>query len=488
VANAFALIGLAAMIVLVLGLLPARAQGAQPALVADPNFPLIQLPAEFDSHRTTRRVDPKPGKSYEVLNVKGPGCVRHFWITATAPERLEIEITCDGSEQPQIKMKMHHFFGVLLDQKPYRIESAPIKLLPRSGFNSYFPIPFQSSCRIVLRNISRHNVAVWSMANWHKYESETKVTPFRLHALFTEEEKAEPFGTSLLGSIEGKGFVAGMLHAIKRYDKRDMIWHTGGDTWLIDGETNPHVLRGIGSEDVFCYSFGVYKDLSQWVGGVHAVGENKDCSEIVAYRFFGPDSVAFRSSMVLRFGTRANHIENVLYYYRDLSVKPVKIESPKEWTLSGPFMVADYETFEKEALPEEVMNGTTSKWNWGHRTMAPVTMSPEHTWVDFARWYRVNRSGNTGTQPHRCAAYAKTVITSERARKAVLRLGFDDWMKIWLNGRPVSTLRHDDGVRAADVPVALKKGENRLVIRLSNFDNTEWRCWAFSCVVRDAEQ
>jgi hypothetical protein len=487
VAIACALAVLLVTMVLVLELRPARAGGAGGALVSDPNFPLIRLPAEFDSHRTTRRVDLSPGGSFEVLNVKEPGCVRHFWITATAPESLAIEIACDGAEEPQVKMSMHRFFGVLLDQKPYRIESAPIKLLPRSGFNSYFPIPFQSSCRIVLRNTSRHDVAVWSMANWQKYEPEARVTPFRLHALFTEEEKAEPFGTSLLGSIGGKGFVAGMLHAIRRYDERDMIWHTGGDTWLIDGETNPHALRGIGSEDVFCHSFGVYKDLSQWSGGVHAVGENKDCSEVVAYRFFGPDSVAFNSSLVLRFGTRANHVENVLYHYTDPGVEPVEVESPKEWTLSGPFTVADYETFEEEALPDEVMNGTAGKWDWGGRSMLPVTMSPEHTWVDFARWYRINRSGNTGTQPHRCAAYAGTVIASERARKAILRLGFDDWMKIWLNGKPVATLRHDDGVRTADVPVSLEKGENRLVIRLSNFDNTEWRCWAFSCVVRDAE-
>ncbi|OVE73888.1 hypothetical protein BVX94_02480, partial [bacterium B17] len=275
---------------------------AETSLVHDPNFPLIQLPADYDSHRTTKRFDPKPNEGVAILDQKGPGCVRHFWITSTAPERLQIEITYDGAEEPQIKMKMNHFFGVLLNQKPYRIESAPIKLLPRSGFNSYFPIPYQESCKIVLRNISKSNVGVWSMVNYQKYALKTKVTPLRFNAIYTHTPKAEPLGTILMGAVEGKGFVAGMFHAIKRFDHKDMIWHTGGDTWLIDGETNPHVLRGIGSEDVFCYSFGVYKDLSQWVGGVHAVGENAKCSEIVAYRFFGPDAVTFKSSMVLRMG------------------------------------------------------------------------------------------------------------------------------------------------------------------------------------------
>ena len=134
--------------VVMLFIFVAAIDAAEPRLISDPNFPLIQLPAEYDSHRTTKRFDPKSGQGEEILNVKGPGCVRHFWITATSPERLQIEITYDGADKPQINMRMHHFFGVLLNQKAYRIESAPIKLLPKSGFNSYFPIPFQKSCKI----------------------------------------------------------------------------------------------------------------------------------------------------------------------------------------------------------------------------------------------------------------------------------------------------------------------------------------------------
>ena len=68
----------------------------------------------------------------------------------------------------------------------------------------------------------------------------------------------------------------------------------------------------------------------------------------------------------------------------------------------------------------------------------------------------------------------------------MLRLGFDDWMKIWLNGIPVATLRHDNGFEASEVPVTLDKGDNTLVVRLSNANNIEWRCWALSCVVREA--
>ena len=282
-------------------------------MLSDPVFPLMQLPVEYTSRRATKRFDLDPGQSVDILSAGGPGCVRHFWITSKLPDVLDIEIACDV-EQPQVRMTLHQFFGVLLAKDPYRIESAPLKLLPRNGYNAYFPLPFQESCRITLRNSGQASSSVWSMVNWQEYPENQAITPYRLHALFTEEKPAEPLGTTLLGAVQGSGFVAGLFHAVRRHDFRDMVWHTGGDTWLLDGETNPHVLRGIGSEDLFGHSFGMYPEMSAWTGAPHVIGLNADCSEVVAYRFFGADSIKYNASLSLRFGTRANDMESVLYY------------------------------------------------------------------------------------------------------------------------------------------------------------------------------
>ena len=179
---------------------------------------------------------------------------------------------------------------------------------------------------------------------------------------------------------------------------------------------------------------------------------------------------------------------NVLYYYKAIGTDVIEVESPETWTLSGPFDVSDYKRFEQTQLPSEVANGTPGEWDWGNRKLSTVQMEPEHTWVDFARWFRRNEIGNTGTQPDNCAAYASTVISSREERNVILRLGFDDWLKVWLNGQPISTLQHDDGFKVTELPITLKEGDNDLVIRLSNFNNIEWRCWAFSCVIRNAER
>ena len=268
-----------------------------------------------------------------------------------------------------------------------------------------------------------------------------------------------------------------------RHDHRDMIWHTGGDTWLIDGETVPHVLRGIGSEDVFGHSFGMYPDMSDWAGAPHVVGLNADCSEVVAYRFFGADSVTFNSSLSLRFGTRANDMESVLYFYKASGRDAPAVETPDQWTLSGPFDCQTFGDFDRTEFPEAPEEQWPAEWEWGGRRLSAVKTAPELTWIDFTRWFRRDASGNTGTQPADVAAYAETVLLEESDRQVTLQLGFDDWMKVWVNDEPVATMRHDKGFATSEVRVRLRRGENRLRLKLSNFDNVEWRCWAFSCVV-----
>jgi hypothetical protein len=455
--------------------------------ISDPNFPLVQLPADFQSNRTTKRFNPSKGEEVEILNARGPGCVRHFWITTTAiptgrTSNIRIKIYCDDNETPLVDMKMNQFFGVLLKDEPYRIESAPIKILPKSGFNSYFPIPFQKSCRMILCNTDDTKPGIWSMVNWHSYDKGVEITPYRFHASYRVESPAEEMGTYLVGDIPGRGFVAGLLTGIRRTDFKDIIYHTGGDTWLLDGEINPHVLRGIGVEDVFGQSFGFNLDNSQWSGCPFVDVNGGDCSEGVAYRFFGPDCVYFKSSMVLRMGSRANHTESVIYYYLDESRHDIpKVKTPEKWLLSGPFECKTKKDFDKVEFPEKPVSQWPDSWQWGNRTLKPVELASERTWLDFTRCFRRNKNGNTGTQPVDAAAYAQTSIDMDAQRQCFLHLGFDDWIKIWVNGVAISSIQHNNGFAVERIPVNLKKGENAILVKISNQDNIEWRCWAFSC-------
>jgi hypothetical protein len=82
-------------------------------------------------------------------------------------------------------------------------------------------------------------------------------------------------------------------------------------------------------------------------------------------------------------------------------------------------------------------------------------------------------------------AYAKTVITSDRAQPAVLELGSDDGVKVWLNGEVVheNDVARSLALRSDRVSVDLNKGRNTLMIKVTQGGGD----WAFAARLRDPE-
>jgi hypothetical protein len=85
-----------------------------------------------------------------------------------------------------------------------------------------------------------------------------------------------------------------------------------------------------------------------------------------------------------------------------------------------------------------------------------------------------------GTQPFAVSAYAMTTIAAEDEVSDRLVIGFDDWLKVWVNGRLVTERQHYDGFATAAIPAQFQRGENRILVKLSNSDNEQWRLWAYS--------
>ena len=440
--------------------------------IPDPSFPLIRLPADFRSQRQTTRVNIDAGSSIDLLAAEGPGCVRHLWLAISASDwprpdtadGVELEICADGDTQ--VRMALDHFFGVLLGQgPPYRLESAGIKILPDNAYNLYLPVPFRSGCRITLRTPKW--LRIFAMVDWQRYAPSTPVTALRLHARFRQELPAQDHGSFLIGDIAGAGFVAGIIKGVRQQDTSDVFYHTGGATWLMDGESDPHALRGINEEDDFNFSFGYRDTSSQWTGCPYVVMGGAPAPEAVAYRFFGPDPIRFRSSLVARAGSRADDTETILYYYRDADSTADEVGTPAQWQLAGPFPCDSHAVFRHPEPPEQV----DAEWP------ADAVLNTEHTWLDLTRHF------DTAESLLGVAAYARTTVTSEAAQDATIRIGFDDWLTLWVNGRECASLRHDHGFAVARIAVTLAAGDNELLVKLSNDRNVEYRLWAFSCVI-----
>ncbi len=467
-----------------------------PPTISDPAMPMITLPSTFSSHRANsdQRI-PDMGK-VEIANLKGPGCVRHIWFLPGDNVRLVIHV--DDAAQPQVDLPLKAFFGVMHGMKPYHIDCAAFAVMPNPlpdmpgtpGYNLYLPIPFGNSCRITLKGAKGERAV--AMVDWQAYEDAAPLTPYRLHATHRLATPAEPRGSYLeMANITGEGFVAGIVEGYIQRNKSDMVFHTGGMTFLIDGETRPNAIRGHNVEDDFGFTWGFNERQSQWIGCPYQVNRGRTDQDGVFYRFFGPDPIAFHSSLILRTGSRSDDMETVVYTYQIDGVTPTAPLSPLTWHVTGPFRGCDsWEAFQK---PGYIANLPVAEWPVKLDRTFPTkndfktteaTLQSAHGWIDLQYLFFQQHHIATPMTLLDRYVYARTVIQSDADKEATLRLALDDWALVWLNGKEIAALKHVEGLKTVRVPVTLQQGENELLIKSSNTDTPpNKRLWVIHCAI-----
>ncbi|HID55353.1 TPA: tetratricopeptide repeat protein, partial [Candidatus Poribacteria bacterium] len=142
------------------------------------------------------------------------------------------------------------------------------------------------------------------------------------------------------------------------------------------------------------------------------------------------------------------------------------------WWIIGPFDNSGGMGYEREFIPEEA-----------------VQIDPEAKYQSLkgkVKWQKlrdkvfdgfVDLDEIFGGKLDWVTAYAFTTVRSPEERKAQMRIGSDDQIKIWLNGKLVFTY---DGARAAaidqnTVTVTLKRGENSILVKVCD----EMEYWGF---------
>jgi hypothetical protein len=447
----------------------------------DPAVPMIALPTRFKSRREHGVA--KGGPPFVVADLKGPGCVRHLWFLVGKDVRLEINV--DGAKKSQVDLPLKAFFGIMHDRDEHFVESAPLTVLP--GFNSFLPIPFQKSCRITIHSDS--GMASDSMIDWHQYDKDTVLTPYRLHAAHTKYTPAPPRGGYVkLADIEGDGFIAGVAMGYIQRNKKDMVFHTGGMTILLDGETDPHVIRGHNVEDDFGFTWGFRNQQTRWLGCPWHENRGRNDQDGTFFRFFGPDPIAFRSSVSFRSGSRGDDMESVVFCYKKAGTTAPKLQTPSEWEVTGLYLYdSNWDRYKEAEYVKGVPVGEWPGRDQGFGEPNQWTLKSDRGWIDLQNlFFDRTKDGSGGTPFVQLGrvAYARTNIESESERDATLRLAVDDWAVVWLNGEKVAALRHDKGLETASIPVKLKKGSNELLVKTNNTDTySNRRLWVINCVV-----
>jgi len=144
------------------------------------------------------------------------------------------------------------------------------------------------------------------------------------------------------------------------------------------------------------------------------------------------------------------------------------------WTLAGPYRVEGPEGFDQAYAPErnELEPGISSMVFRGFECFGYVNLDKQFSPKDITQMV-------ASVAEHKLC-YAICVADSPEPRDCFFQLMGEDRFKVWINGR-LEAMIHDCAAKPVEVPVRLRKGENRVVLKCTQDAHREWndRAWGF---------
>ncbi|MDN5569889.1 MAG: DUF2961 domain-containing protein [Propionibacteriaceae bacterium] len=327
------------------------------------------------------------GESHTLADIEGSGVITHIWLTTRCYSekylrKLVLEMYWDGEENPSVLTPLGDFFGVGHATCTHYV-SLPLSMVfgarrgPKGPFaaamNCYFPMPFGTSARIVLRNES--DMPIENLFYYVDYELTDTAPPEdvgRFHAHYRQEKPCSPVAHSatetnpapwdlpglnttgdenyVIADITGKGHYVGCVLSIDNFDASNQVYSwpgEGDDMFFIDGEEWPPSMHGTGTEDYFGAAWGF--PSGAYAGPYHGISLASSPQEHFGlwsmYRFHIEDPVRFETS--LRFSIEHGHANDqgndyssVAYWYQahphaPHSLPPVADRLPRRWPEHG---------------------------------------------------------------------------------------------------------------------------------------------------------
>ena len=288
-------------------LLPAQAlpQGAATGPIDPLNFPRLK---DFSAYRSSSNnisrdsnddcKHPIPGETVVLADLPGPGIVTHIWVTVADnefawPRLLRLRVYYDGHKTPSVDVPLGDFFGV---GHGYEREMNSMMVRDASygrARNSYWPMPFRKSCRILLTNEGHRRVtSLYYHVDWQKHNSLPEDIGY-FHSYYRQGTPPPSGKLYTLLNIRGEGqYVGSVLNIIQT----QLGWFgEGDDMFYVDDEPTPRI-EGTGTEDYFNDAWGLRVSDGAWTGTPIAEGEGVG-ARLTGYRWHAVDPVPFKKSL-----------------------------------------------------------------------------------------------------------------------------------------------------------------------------------------------
>jgi hypothetical protein len=194
----------------------------------------------------------KPGETFTMAEITGPGAIQHIWMTPTGNWRFSIlRIYWDDETEPSVECPVGDFFGMGWNRYAPLV-SMPVCVNPGSAFNSYWVMPFRKKCRITMQNINDADaMSLYYQIDYTLTEVPSDAAYF--HAQFRRENPDVKSDYTIIDGVKGKGQYVGVYLAVGV--NNNGWWGEGEIKFFLDGDTKYPTICGTGTEDYFCGSY-----------------------------------------------------------------------------------------------------------------------------------------------------------------------------------------------------------------------------------------
>jgi hypothetical protein len=236
-----------------------------------------------------------------VADIKGPAIIKHIHTTRHQPEDIlsrgvVIEIWFDDPEEPAVMCPLADFFGDGCNGNSMFFTSNLVECAPWS-YNCYFPMPFKSRAKVVLRNDSDKNAMNYSYVEWEtlpKWDDDLgyfHATYRRKCFQLTKDSDVMFFETKGAGHIIGRQF---SVVTDEQLFKDFGFVMEGNNEVDIDGRERE--IDYLGTEDSFTFSWGFQRTFSGLRAGMALVDKDKT-NRLSVYRFHDHMPIRFEKSL-----------------------------------------------------------------------------------------------------------------------------------------------------------------------------------------------
>ena len=195
-------------------------------------------------------IDLKKGETVTLADIKGPGVIRHIWITVR-PEALRscvLRFYWDGRRAPSVEAPLGDFFALGHGIRT-KVVSLPVAVCPNGGMNCYWPMPFRKHARVTITNDCHEDHGGF----FYQVDYALTAVPKEagcFHAQWrrtlTTRERPEHV---ILDGVKGRGHYVGTYLAWTPLSAG--WWGEGEVKFYIDGDTKHPTYCGTGTEDYF---------------------------------------------------------------------------------------------------------------------------------------------------------------------------------------------------------------------------------------------